>query len=169
MNNKCIYYVEGSCEQQLINALKQNPSKLIPGKVKVFNIIQKLIPKSQILSIQPGTIITFVFDTDVSVTGYLKKNIQLLKTYCVRVNIIYLPQVLNLEEELARCTDVKTAPELTQSKGNKNFKADFCKLKVQECRNMLERHHIRVEELWTQTVPMDFRFIERNSKFVKEV
>ena len=47
MNNKCIYYVEGSCEQQLIAALKEAPERLIPGKIKVFNVVQNLIPKSQ--------------------------------------------------------------------------------------------------------------------------
>ncbi len=52
MNNKCIYYVEGPCEQQLIAPLKENPTKLIPGKIKVFNVIQNLIPKSQMLSIE---------------------------------------------------------------------------------------------------------------------
>ena len=41
--NKCIYYVEGPCEQQLIAALKETPGKLIPGKVKVFNVVQNLI------------------------------------------------------------------------------------------------------------------------------
>lgn len=30
---KCIYYVEGPCEQQLISALKEAPEKLIPGKI----------------------------------------------------------------------------------------------------------------------------------------
>lgn len=49
MNNKCIYYVEGPCEQQLIAALKEAPERLIPGKIKVFNVVQNLIPKSQML------------------------------------------------------------------------------------------------------------------------
>lgn len=40
MNNKCIYYVEGPCEQKLISALKERPEKLIPGKVKVFDVVQ---------------------------------------------------------------------------------------------------------------------------------
>lgn len=69
MNNKCIYYVEGPCEQQLIVALKENPSRLLPGKVKVYNVIQNLIPKSQMLSIQSGTKIVLVFDTDVEQTA----------------------------------------------------------------------------------------------------
>ena len=80
--NKCIYYVEGPCEQQLIAALKETPGKLIPGKVKVFNVVQNLIPKSQMLSIQAGTTVVLVFDTDVSQTSNLKKNLELLSRYC---------------------------------------------------------------------------------------
>ena len=69
MNNKCIYYVEGPCEQQLISALKEEPARLIPGKVKVYNVVQNLIPKSQMLSIQSGTTVVLVFDTDVMQTA----------------------------------------------------------------------------------------------------
>ena len=111
MNNKCIYYVEGPCEQQLIAALKEEPKKLLPGKIKIFNVVQNLIPKSQMLSIQSGTIVVLVFDTDVSKTLNLKKNLELLARYCGRLKIVFLPQVLNLEEELVRCTDVKIVTE----------------------------------------------------------
>jgi len=168
MNNKCIYYVEGECEEQLINALKLTPSKLIPGKVRVYNVIQKLIPKSQLLMIQPGTMVTFVFDTDVPVTEFLQKNIALLGKYCGRVKIVYLPQVLNLEDELVRCSDVRAAEELTKSKGRKNFKADFCRLKVQECRNTLERHHLSMKRLWVTKVPEAFSFAKYNADLIKQ-
>ena len=139
MNNKCIYFVEGPCEQQLIAALKENPSKLIPGKVKVYNVVQNLIPKSQMLSIQAGTTVVLVFDTDVAQTANLKKNLDLLRRYCRKLHLVFLPQVLNLEDELVCCTDVKAAFELTQSKSIRNFKTDFCKLKTKDCRAMLER------------------------------
>ena len=105
-NNKCIYYVEGPCEQQLIAALKEAPERLIPGKIKVFNVVQNLIPKSQ-----------------------MSEN-------------HFFPQVLNLEDELVRCTDVRTAMELTKSGSVKNFKTDFCKMKAKDCRSMLERHKL---------------------------
>ena len=95
MINKCIYYVEGPCEQQLISALKETPEKLIPGKIKVFNVVQNLIPKSQMLSIQTGTTIVLVFDTDVSLSSTLKKNIELLVRYCGELKVIFLPQVFN--------------------------------------------------------------------------
>lgn len=111
MNNKCIYYVEGFCEQQLLSALKEEPARVIPGKIRVFNVVQNLIPKSQLISIQPGTIVALVFDTDVPQTANLKKNIELLNRYCGRIRIIYLPQVMNLEDELKRCTDIKSVSE----------------------------------------------------------
>ena len=167
MNSKCIYYVEGPCEQQLITALKEQPAKLIPGKIKVFNVSQNLIPKSQMLSIQPGTMIVLAFDTDVPHTATLKKNIELLKRYCGKIQIIYLAQVLRLEEELVRCTDVKTVVELTKSNSVKNFKTDFCKMKKKECRVMLERHKLNLNKLWTTKRPTEFSFVEINGDKVK--
>lgn len=165
-NVKCVYYVEGPCEEKLISALKENPSMLLPGKVKPFNIIQNLIPRSQLLALQPGTLVVFVFDTDVPNTVVLQKNVELIARYC-RVQIIYLPQVVNLEDELVRCTDVRSVQELTRSNGIRNFKSDFCKLKPKDCRSMLERHRIDVSRLWTTNTPETFSFVQKNSSKVK--
>ena len=63
--------------------------RLIPGKIKVFNVVQNLIPKSQMLSIQAGTTVVLVFDTDVSQTSNLKKNLELLTRYCGKLKIIF--------------------------------------------------------------------------------
>ena len=167
MNNKCIYYVEGPCEQQLISALKESPSKLIPGKIKVYNVVQNLIPKSQMLSIQSGTTIVLAFDTDVPVTANLQKNLELLHRYCGKLQIIYLPQVLNLEDELVRCTNVKSVTDLTRSNSIRNFKTDFCKLKIKDCRAMLERHSLDVKKLWSCKTPDAFSFVECNSNRIK--
>ena len=125
------YYVEGSCEQQLIAALKEAPERLIPGKIKVFNVVQNLIPKSQ-----------------------MSEN-------------HFFPQVLNLEDELVRCTDVRTAMELTKSGSVKNFKTDFCKMKTKDCRSMLERHKLDYARLWMTKTPEAFKFVENNSFQIK--
>lgn len=164
---KCIYYVEGPCEQQLISALKEAPEKLIPGKIKVFNVVQNLIPKSQMLSIQAGTTVVLVFDTDVSQTLNLKKNLELLERYCGKLKIVFLPQVLNLEEELVRCTNVKIVTELTKSGSVKNFKTDFCKMKVKDCRSMLGRHQLSIARLWMTKTPDAFDFTENNGDSIK--
>lgn len=110
--NKCIYYVEGPCEQQLIAALKEAPGKL---------------------------------------------------------KIVFLPQVLNLEEELVRCTDVKKITELTKSGSVKNFKTDFCKMRTKDCRIMLDRHKLEYARLWMTRCPGVFDFVENNGAQVKTI
>ncbi len=166
MKNNCIYYVEGKCEATLLAALKERPQKIVPGKVKVFNVITSLIPRSQLITIQPGTTVVFAFDTDVPVTEHLKKNMELVSTYCTKVRMVFLPQVWNLEDELVRCTDVKNIAELTRSKSTKEFKRDFCALT--NCRDVLNRHRIDVLRLWTQNPPEYFGFVPSNSNLIKK-
>lgn len=132
-------------------------------------MVQNLIPKSQMLSIQAGTTVVLVFDTDVPQTSNLKKNLELLTRYCGKLKIIFLPQVLNLEDELVRCTDVRTAMELTKSGSVKNFKTDFCKMKTKDCRSMLERHKLDYARLWMTKTPEAFSFVENNSFLFKKV
>lgn len=165
--NKCIYFVEGPCEEQLINALKEPPSRLLPGKVKVFNVVQNLIPKSILFPFGDGTTVVLAFDTDVAETSKLKQNIENLKKYCGGARIVFLPQVLSLEDELVRTTDVKKVTDLTKSRSVKGFKSDFCRLGTRECRNMLEKHAVDVHRLWETKVPSVFSFIVNNGKTIK--
>lgn len=168
MNKTCVYYCEGEDDQKLIDALKVAPSKIQPGKSKKLNVVQTLIPKSILLGIKPDTNVVLVFDTDVTTNLYIvKKNIENIKKYCRGVKIINLLQVKNLEDELVRCTDVKTVLELTKSKSLSNFKADFRKMKDEQCRSMLDRHRVDVERLWTTKAPGEFEFAERNSSVIK--
>lgn len=168
MNRTCVYYCEGEDDQKLIDALKSSPSKIQPGKSKKLNVVQNLIPKSILLGIKPDTNVVLIFDTDVTTNlDVVKKNIENIKKYCRGVKIINLLQVKNLEDELVRCTDVKSAMELTKSKSLSNFKADFRKMKNEQCRNMLDRHKINVDRLWTTKASGEFEFAERNSSAIK--
>lgn len=166
MNNNCIYFVEGDCEAKLINALKQKPELLQPGKVVVLNLIQNYIPKSRLLSISPETKVVFVFDTDKKEVEHLRKNIEYIEKYCKKSKLIFLPQVLNLEDELVRCTDVSEPKEITKSKSNSNFKSDFCKLT--DARSTLTRHQLDVLALWSQNPPEPFTFVKNNSSQIKK-
>ena len=165
MKNNCIYFVEGKCEAALLAALKESPQKIVSGRVKIFNVIGNLIPRSQLVTIQAGTTVVFVFDTDVPITESLKKNIQLVSTYCSKSKLVFLPQVMNLEDELVRCTDIRNISELTRSKSTKDFKRDFCVMT--NCRDVLDRHQLDILRLWTQNPPEVFRFIPSNSKIIK--
>lgn len=164
---KCVYYVEGESEKALIAALRQPPLRLPPGKVKVLNPVQNLIPRSLLLTLQPETIVILVFDTDVPRAECLRKNLDHLRRYCAKVKIITLAQVLNLEDELVRATDVKAARELTQSATASEFKTDFCAKPPAECRALLERHRLDMEKLWAAQPPEPFSFVEQNGGQVK--
>lgn len=169
MNKTCVYYCEGEDDQKLIDALKVAPGKILPGKSKKLNVVQSLIPKSILLGIKPNTNVVLVFDTDVITNlDVVKKNIENIKKYCRGVRMVYLLQVKNLEEELVRCTDVKSVIELTKSKSLSNFKADFRRMKQEQCRHTLERHKIDVGRLWTTVAPGEFDFAERNSAMIKQ-
>lgn len=168
MNKTCVYYCEGEDDQKLVDAFKVAPGKILPGKSKKLNVVQSLIPKSILLGIKPDTNVVLVFDTDVTTNlDVVKKNIENIRKYCHGVKIVYLLQVKNLEDELVRCTDVKSVMELTKSKSLSNFKSDFRKMKEEQCRHSLERHKIDVNRLWTTGAPGAFDFAERNSGVIK--
>lgn len=154
MSKRCYYFVEGECEETLINSLKKDPAKIIPGRVKVWNVIDKALPDSILRTIQPGSIVVFVFDTDVQRTGNLLKNVQQVKRYAGKVILVILPQVMNLEDELIRCTDVKNITELTKSKSRSDFKRDFCQ--HTDCRQALSMHKFDIGKIWTQPLPDGF-------------
>ena len=164
---KCVYYVEGECEEQLINALKLEPRRLTPGKVFVFNIIQNELPRREILKIDRGTTVVFVFDTDKEKTDALKENIRRVKDYVERVKVVSIAEVRTFEDELVRATDLKKAQELTRSKTVGDFKRDFHQMKTQACRDALERHKMDVSKLWIMTPPAPFDFFEQGGNAVK--
>ena len=137
--NKCVYFAEGDCEKALIKALQLHLAVLPPGKVKVYNVVQDELRGSVLLTLSDAKTV-LVFDTDKSETETLKKNISLLKRYCKNVKVIILPQVRNLEDEMKRSCNIKRIKELTNSKSDKDFKRDFCKMKEDDCRALLERH-----------------------------
>ena len=163
--NRVVYFVEGECEKQLINALKENPAVIHPGKVKKLNVMQEYLTMSQLVQIQTGTIVVLVFDTDVPASECFNKNIERLKSKCTNVEIVYLLQVLNLEDELVRCSVVKRISELTQSLSDKDFKRDFCA--ATNVRALLKQHRLDVSKLWTQNPPESFNLVERNSERIK--
>ena len=164
--NRVIYFVEGECEEKLINALKEVPAIIRPGKVKIINVIQNLLNASQLVQIQPGTTVVLVFDTDVPKTDCLQENIRRLRKKCTKVEVVFLAQVRNFEEELVRCTDVERASELTHSRSNKDFKRDFCA--ATNTRHLLDRHNLVVSKLWTTHPPEEFSFVVSNSDIVKQ-
>ena len=150
----CTYFVEGCCEKKLLDALKSSPALIRPGKIKVFNVIQDELKTSHLLSIKDGYVV-FVFDTDTYKTSCLLSNIEKVRDICPKkVKLLFLAQVPNFEQELIRSTDIKTVSQLTRSKSNKDFKADFIDLK--DCRVVLSKHNFDIKKIWSSKVPAIF-------------
>ena len=95
MKNNCIYFVEGQCEQKIVEALKEEPQRLRSGKVKVLNPITQEIPSSVLLTIKKGSVVVLVFDTDIPVTEQLKNNIRRIRKYCKFVRELYQNSLLS--------------------------------------------------------------------------
>lgn len=99
--------------------------------------------------IQPRTKVGLVFDTDVEDRKALDKNIEMLKKYCSNITVINMMQVLDFEDEIVRSTDVGRAQDLTKSRSVSNFKTDFCRMKVNDCRSLMERYQFDIKKMWT--------------------
>ena len=69
-------------------ALKIQPPLILPGSVKKFNVVQEKIKENRMMQLDPGSEVVLVFDTDIEETEILKQNIELLKTYCARVEVL---------------------------------------------------------------------------------
>lgn len=166
-NRKCYYFTEGQCEEKLIKALKLNPALLAPGKVKVFNVVQNVLPVSILMSIEPGSAAILVFDTDKAETDHLKQNMDLLKKYCSGVEVFTILQVLNFENEIERATDVEHAYDLTKSITSEDFKSSVNRMKEVDFRRALTRHRLNMSNLWIKEPPDAFRFFSQDSAKIK--
>ena len=162
--NGCVYFVEGECEKKLLTALKEQPSVVLPGRVKVRNVVSGLIPKSELLALKPNTDVVLVFDTDVPNTNILKINLDNIKKYTRSVRILTVLQVPDFEAEIVRSTDAKQVKEITQSKSNTDFKRDFCRLS--DCRSTLIKHHFDISKMWKQKPTGAYGFLEQRGKDV---
>ena len=166
-NRICVYLAEGECEEKLLNALKQKPAQISPGRVKKFNVVQNELKASHLMSFPSGSNVVLVFDTDVEETECLKKNIELLKSQFGKVEITTIPQYLNFEQEMERCTDVAKAPDLTKSSNVSDFKKTVNRMKEADFRSLLKRHKFDKTKLWIKNPPEAFRFVKQQSDRIK--
>lgn len=128
------YYVEGECERVVVNALKNDLKMIFPGKVEVFNVNQEQFTNLRLRTLKKGSTVILVYDTDVGDEKCLQKNIDFLNSKSNVKNIICIPQVNNLEDELLNSCAIREIKEITKSKSNKNFKSD-----ISNCSNFSSR------------------------------
>jgi len=160
------YLVEGKCEKILVESL-QKMEYIEPGAIEIFNVVGHCLPQRKLYSLQPNTIIVMIFDTDTTQIDILKDNISLLKAHRKRVRqILCIPQVQNLEEELKRSCSLTDLRNLFGSKSEKDFKRDLIK-----CSNLgqaLRNHSFSIEAFWSSKPTGIFCQFQNESSIIKK-
>ena len=164
-NNIYQYYVEGDDEKRLLEVLKGDLGYIASGKVEKFNVVQNELKITRIRPLKRDTIVVLVYDTDVEKTDILQKNVDFLKSQAGIKDVICVPQVKNLEEELLYSCRIKNICELTNSKSNKDFKSDFIR-----CTNLgsrLTKCSFDLAKFWSRVPDNKFSVFGNDAKKIK--
>ena len=159
------YYVEGECEVKLIDTLKSELRLIVPGKVQKVNPVERDITEMRIRMLSPKTMVVLIFDTDTGRKEVLDKNLELLKRCTNVTEIITIPQVRNLEDELLRCCKIKQITELLNCKSAKDFKGEF--IRAKNLANTLKKHGFDINLLWNTSPPKPYQHLINHSERIK--
>lgn len=159
------YFVEGEDEQKIINTLKSELRCIISGKVKRINVVRDYISNMHVREIGQNCVVIFVYDTDVINTAILERNISFLKKKSIK-NVWCIPQVDNLEDEIVRACNIKSAIELTSSASIKDFKKDLIKSKNLDVQ--LTKHDFDIKKFWDKLPKNSFEKFGNDSDKVKK-
>ena len=139
------YYVEGENERVLVEILSKCKDEkfnvIRPGKIDVFNVVER-----EIKSTHMNTVVVLVFDTDTKNRAILDKNTKFLEKHKKIKEVILIPQVYNLEDELIRSCNIKNILQLLGSKSKKEFKSDFNN--VNNLNEYLIKAEFAFDKLW---------------------
>lgn len=159
-----VYIVEGETEQQLIKTLKTK--WIYSGNVIIFNMIQNIMSPIQLRTIKSDTNVVIVFDTDISKTDVLAKNISNMQQKTNISKITLIPQIKNLEDELVHATTIKQIKELLPSQSNSDFKRDFCK--SQNVPKQLIAKSFDINKFWSRNAVSPFNNFKNQSEEIKK-
>lgn len=144
------YYVEGECEEKLINALKVSPiNGMLAGKVEVFNVINKNLTPARLAILPKDVIIILVYDIDIENTEILEQNLQLLHRLGFK-NIHHIHSIKNFEDEIVYATNLKNVHEMYNTSSIEEFKSKF--MHQNNILGKLNRYKFNVNKLWSRVI-----------------
>lgn len=160
------YYVEGDDEKRLVDVLKSELSCIESGKVDVLNVIQNRISPARIRTLKKGTTVILIYDTDIEKTDVLRKNVEFLKRQGAVGEVICIPQVGNVEEELTRSCHVKDYKEITHSPTRTEFKTDLARCK--NLKNRLQACGFEISKFWSALPQNKFNTFGNGAEKIKK-
>ena len=161
------YYVEGECEEKLINTLKSELMVVKAGKVQKFNVIDSEITNARLITLRPGTLVVLIFDTDTSSTEILNKNIKKLSECSSVADLVLIPQVKNLEDEIVRSCNIRNIKELLGSSSNEKFKSDF--IRVTNLASKLKSKNFDINLIWNRNPSAPYQNIINQAQKIKKL
>lgn len=159
------YYVEGEDEVKLLNTLKGKMELIRPGKVQKLNATTCLLTDARLRALSQNTMVVLIFDTDAGNPETLKQNLDKLKHCTLVSEIVTIPQVRNLEEELLRSCKIHTIQELLKSKSRSDFKYDLIHVSNLDCK--LIEHGFQIARFWSGTPTAPYQSIKNLSAKIK--
>lgn len=160
------YYVEGEDERSLLNTLKLDLRCIESGKIDKFNVIQSRFTTARMRTLKTGTTVVLVYDTDVEMnTKILDENIAFLKRQKGIKEVICIPQVRNLEDELVRACNIKNIVDLTKSLTKADYKRDLI-----NCSNLsdrLKKCKFDIIKIWAEIPKNNFKKYGNDSEKIK--
>lgn len=160
------YFVEGEDDRKIVNTLKTDFQLIVPGKVDKFNVIERTLKKTHLMSLKEGTTVVLVFDTDTGNVDILNKNIEFLKKQSSIEDIICITQVENLEDELVRSMSIKEIKELTKSRTNSQFKTDV--LRISNIKRRMEECLFDFSKFWNSKPRDVYEHIQNDSERIRK-
>lgn len=168
--NNYVYFVEGECEEKMVNILKHHFNCIQNGRVKHISPAHKKITEALCRTLSNRTNAVLVFDTDVddkSVLRMLEENIKFLKGSPNISNVTCIPQVLNFEDEIMKSTNIKNVSDLFSAKSKTDFKRNFIKTKEEAVFKDLKQHNFDFEKFWVSKPKGIYSHIPNNSNDIR--
>ena len=144
------YYVEGEDERSLLNTLKLDLRCIESGKIDKFNVIQSRFTTARMRTLN---------------TKILDENIAFLKRQKGIKEVICIPQVRNLEDELVRACNIKNIVDLTKSLTKADYKRDLI-----NCSNLsdrLKKCKFDITKIWAEIPKNNFKKYGNDSEKIK--
>ena len=164
-NKRYHYYVEGQDDKKVIDVLRLKMDLIESGRVDVLNVVTERITDLRLRTLTPGTTVVLVFDTDAGNRTILDENLRTLNRHKNVKEVITIPQVSKLEDELVRSCNIRQIKELLNSKTNAEFKHDV--LGVSNLDAKLRQHQFDINKFWITTPPAPYQNIPNQAEKVK--
>lgn len=146
-NNIYHYFVEGECEEKLINTFKMPPYQYFQsGKVDVFNFINNRISNQRLTALNKRTIIILVYDIDVEKIDILDENTKKIKDAGFRV--YHIQSIKCFEDEMVFSTNLKDINDMFDTENMEEFKHRFINQKNID--KKLERISFNINKIWSR-------------------